>query len=322
MAVSAPLALLLVGVAAIVWATQIAVDNAIVVARHHQVSDFFIGVVVLAVGSDLPEIVVSLDAALRQLADQETDNLIIGNAIGSCFGQLGLVIGIAGLIGTLSLPREQLVRHGGFLLAATAGLFLAGLDGAVTRLEGLLLVLGFAAYLYLVFREERHLTGPRTPAGETAQKDSNVAGHWLKLLIGLAAVVLSAELIVQSAMTLAVNWGVDQSLIGIAIIGVGTSLPEVMISIAAILKHRAGLLVGNLLGSNVLDTLLPIGLAAILVDVRFPAAILTSDLPMLMGMTVLVLTFLFLKGGVRWPQAAVVLAAYGSYLITLTGASF
>ena len=318
MVVTAPLALLLVGLAAIVWATSIVVENAVVVARHHRVSDFFIGVVVLAVGSDLPEIVVSLDAALRQLADQETDNLIIGNAIGSCFGQLGLVIGLAGLIGQLSLPREQLLRHGAFLVAATLGLFLVGMDGAVTRLEGVLMLLSFAGYIYLVIHEEGLITGARSLEADEERPPGSIMGNWIRLLIGLAAVVLSAELIVQSAMNLAAAWGVDQSFIGIAIIGVGTSLPEVVISVAAVLKRRAGLSVGNLLGSNILDTLVPIGLAAILVPVSFPREILTSDLPMLLGITLLVLTFLYLKNGVRWPQAAVVLAAYCSYLITLT----
>ena len=98
MVLSSPLALLLLGLATIVWATHIVVENAVSVARHHRVSDFFIGVVVLAVGSDLPELVVTLHAAFRQLGGQETENLIIGNAIGSCFGQLGLVIGLGGLI--------------------------------------------------------------------------------------------------------------------------------------------------------------------------------------------------------------------------------
>ena len=90
MVLTAPLALLLLGLGAIVWGTKIVLDNAVVVARYHGVSDFFVGVAVLSIGSDLPELVVSLDAALRQLADQPTANLIVGNAIGSCFGQLGL----------------------------------------------------------------------------------------------------------------------------------------------------------------------------------------------------------------------------------------
>jgi len=119
-------------------------------------------------------------------------------------------------------------------------------------------------------------------------------------------------------MHLAVQWGVDQSFIGIAIVGVGTSLPEVVISVAAALKNRAGLSIGNLLGSNILDTLLPIGLAAMIVPLDFQRQLLAYDMPMLLGLTVLVLVFLFRRDGVRWPQAVVVLGAYGSYLVTLT----
>lgn len=314
---SAPLALLLLGLVAIVWGTRIVVDNAIVVAKHHHVSDFFIGVVVLAIGSDLPEVVVSVDAALRQLAGQETDNLIIGNAIGSCFGQLGLVIGVAGMLGRLSLPRQQLLWHGGILLAATVLLMLVGLDGAVTRLEGITLAGAFVAYLIFVLREERLAGGGRAPESQSEGDRQSIIGNWMRMFVGIAVVVFSAELIVRTAMTLAVEWGVDQSFIGIAIIGVGTSLPEVVISIAAVMRRRVGLSVGNLLGSNILDTLLPIGLAALIVPVDFSRELFNFHMPMLMGMTVLVLSFLSLRNGVRRPQAAVVLAAYCSYLLTV-----
>jgi cation:H+ antiporter len=314
---SSPLALLLLGLATIVWATHIVVENAVSVARHHRVSDFFIGAVVLAVGSDLPELVVTLHAAFRQLGGQETENLIIGNAIGSCFGQLGLVIGLGGLIGRLSLAREQLLRHGATLLAATLLLMLVGLDGRVSRLEAVVLVVVFIAYLYFVIKEEALTTDPRGPAAVGRLDKGGIAGHWVRLLIGMAAVVVSAELIVREALIVAVEWGVDQSFIGIAIVGVGTSLPEVVISIAAVLKGRTALSVGNLLGSNILDTLLPIGLGALIVPLDFSPAILRFDMPMLLGLTVLVLVFLFLRNGVRWPQGAVVLAAYCSYLLTL-----
>ncbi len=314
MLISAPLALLLLGLAAIAWSTRIVVDNAIEVARHHRVSDFFIGVVVLAVGSDLPELVVTLDAAFRQFAGEETDNLIIGNAIGSCFGQLGLALGLAGLMGRLSMRRAQLVRHGAILLAATALLGVVGLDGQVHRAEATALVLVFAGYLYFVLQEEGLTTGRKGRRSESPPPDG-IVGYWIRLLIGLAAVVLSGELIVREAMVLAVQWGVDQSLIGITIIGVGTSLPEVVIAVAAVVKGRAGLTVGNLIGSNTLDTLLPVGLAALLVPVDFPRHILAFDLPFLMGLTLLVLTFLYRRRGVQKPEGVLVLGIYAAYLV-------
>jgi cation:H+ antiporter len=316
---TAPLALLLLGLGAIVWGTKLVLENAIAVARFHGVSDFFVGVVVLAVGSDLPELVVSIDAALRQLADQPTSGLIVGNAIGSCFGQLGLVVGLAGLLGTLTMPRRQLVRHGGILIAATLLLMLVGLDGAVNRLEGIALTVGFAAYVVYVLNEEG-LGRRRRQETRGGGQSGRISASWLRLGIGLGAVVFSAELIVRAAMTLATQWEVDQSFIGIAIIGVGTSLPEVVISLGAMIRNRVGLSIGNLLGSNVLDTLLPVGLAATIVPLDFPPALLQFDLPVLLVMSAAVLVFLYRSRGVRWPQALLVLAAYGGYLTTITQA--
>ena len=319
MVFTAPLALLLLGLAAIVWGTKIVLDNAIRIARHHDVSDFFIGVVVLSIGSDLPELVVTLDAALRQLANEDTANLIVGNMIGSCFGQLGLVIGLAGLIGRLSLSRTQVIRHGSALVGATLLLMLVGLDGRVGRIEGMILLIAFAAYIVFVLNEERSASSDKPVSSDRTLADK-VTASWLRLGLGLAVVVVSAELIVRTAMTLAVQWGVDQSFIGIAIVGVGTSLPEVVISIAAVFRNRIALSVGNLIGSNILDTLVPIGLAAMIVPLSFDPSLLAFDLPMLLGLTLLVLVLLYLRSGVRWPQAAVVLAAYLSYLVTITRA--
>lgn len=309
---TAPLALLLLGLGAIVWGTKIALDNAVVIARHYQVSDFFIGVAVLAIGSDLPELVVSIDAAFRQLGNQDTSNLIVGNAIGSCFGQLGLVLGIAGMLGQLTLPRRQVLRHGGVLIVATVLLMLVGLDGVVHRVEGLGLVVAFGAYIIFLLNEEGLVSGSRKP------RQQGVSAIWVRLSLGLLVVVVSAELIVRTAMTLASQWGVDQSFVGIAIIGVGTSLPELVISIAAVMRARVGLSVGNLIGSNILDTLLPIGIAAVIVPIEFSAELLRFDMLVLLGMTMIALLFLYRAGGVRWPQAIVVLAMYLGFLVTKT----
>ncbi len=316
---SAPLALLLLGLGAIIWGTQIVVENAIAVARHHRVSDFFIGVVVLAVGSDLPELVISVDAAFRQLAGSDTAGLIVGNAIGSCFGQLGLVLGIGGLLGRLSLPHDQLIRHGTILLISISLLTVTGFDGEVGRLEGAALVIAFCAYFYFVLHEEGLVTGVRGLEADEERAGGGVFRNWLRLLLGIIAVVFSAELIVRMAMELAVHWGVAQSVIGITIVGVGTSLPEVVISIGAVLRGRLGLSVGNLLGSNILDTLLPIGLAALVVPLEFSRSILAFHIPVLAGLTLLGLVFLWTRGGIRRSQAAIMLAAYGGYLLMIAG---
>ncbi|MFV2090809.1 MAG: sodium:calcium antiporter, partial [Pseudomonadales bacterium] len=302
----------LVGLGAVVWGTKITLDNAVVIARHYQVSDFFIGVAVLAIGSDLPELVVSIDAALRQLADQDTSNLIVGNAIGSCFGQLGLVLGIAGMLGPLSPSRRQIVRHGGVLIVATGLLMLVGFDGVVQRLEGFGLILAFGAYIVFLLNEEGLVSRSREPGR------AGVAVIWVRLALGLAVVVVSAEVIVRTAVTLAEQWGVDQSFLGITIIGVGTSLPELVISVAAMLRARIGFSIGNLIGSNILDTLLPIGIAAAIVPIEFARSLLEFDMLVLLAMTLVALGFLYRSRGVRRPQAIIVLGIYLGYLTSKT----
>jgi len=278
------------------------------IARHYQVSDFFIGAAILAVGSDLPELVVSFDAALRQLSGQNTANLIVGNALGSLFGQFGLVMGLAGLIGHLAMTRLQVLRHGGVLIGATLALFLVSLDGVVNRYEGIGLIAAFIAYMIFLFGEERLVLMSRKT------RDSGVLQIWLRLALGLGVVAVSAELIVRTAMALAEQWQVDQSFIGIAIIGVGTSLPELIISVAAIIRARVGLSLGNLVGSNIRDTLLPIGIAAAVVPIGFARSLLVFDLPVLLALTCLALLFLYLRWGIQRPQALCLILCYFAYL--------
>lgn len=300
------------GLGIIVWGTKVALDNAVLIARHYHVSDFFIGATVLAIGSDLPELLVSVNAALRQLDGEQTANLIVGNALGSCFGQFGLVMGLAGLFGQLTLPRRQVIRHGAVLLGAMALLTFVGSDGLVTRWEGAVLVVTYITYLAVLIRDEGAFEN--IGGGPTAQ----MIKTWVLLLFGLGLVVVSSELIVRMALTLARNWGIDQSYIGIVIIGVGTSLPELIISIGALVRSRVTLSVGNLVGSNILDVLLPIGIASLIVPIEFASSLLKLDVPILFALSLLVIVFLRLPQGVRKPQAIVLLSSYSAYLVIKT----
>ena len=300
------------GLGIIVWGTKVALDNAVLIARHYHVSDFFIGATVLAIGSDLPELLVSVNAALRQLDGEQTANLIVGNALGSCFGQFGLVMGLAGLFGQLTLPRRQVIRHGAVLLGAMALLTFVGSDGLVTRWEGAVLVATYITYLAVLTRDEGAFEN--IGGGPTAQ----MIKTWVLLLFGLGLVVVSSELIVRMALTLARNWGIDQSYIGIVIIGVGTSLPELIISIGALVRSRVTLSVGNLVGSNILDVLLPIGIAGLIVPIEFASSLLKLDVPILFALSLLVIVFLRLPQGVRKPQAIVLLSSYSAYLVIKT----
>ncbi len=304
------LALLLLGLAAIAWGTTLAVDNAIRIATHYQLSDLFIGFSLLAVGTDLPELMVSIDASLQnRLGGSDTSSLIVGNALGSCFALFGLGMGSAGLLGYLTMSRRYLWWHGAALLGGILVLTLTALDGNVTRLEGGLLVACFLAYFAWLIGEETALPREeRTAAG-------NPRLAWLLLVFGLLVVVGSAELIVDAAVALAAAWGVSQAVIAICIIGVGTSMPEFVISVVAVRKSRHGMSVGNMIGSNVLNILLPVGLAALIHPVRFEAGLLRVDVPLLALLTLLVLAFFVRRRGLQKGEARILVAFYAGYIL-------
>ena len=206
------LAVLACGLGLVAYGAKLALDNAVLIANHYNVPDFYIGVAILAIGSDLPELVVTIDAAIKNAGGLDTSGIIVGNALGSCFGQLGLTLGLVGCLSTLTMPRRYLQRQSIALLASLVVLGAAGWDGSVSRSEGILLVAAFAAYLTAMLRStppiDERLPRPEVPLVRT----------WSQLAAGLLIVVVAAELIVVSAVTLAEQWAVPQSFIAIVLV--------------------------------------------------------------------------------------------------------
>lgn len=303
------LSLILLGAGVLVWGARITLTKAILIAQHHRVSDFVFGTLILAIGTDLPELAVSVRAAVHSLTSEDMSGLIIGNTLGSCFGQIGLTLGIAGLIGYLSMPRETVLRHGQVLLGSMLVLFLCGLDAEITRIEGAVLIAMFILYLVMVLGE------PRTSEQLSHTQSYPITKTWILLAAGLLMIVGSSEVIVRAAVDLAAVWGVSQSFIGIAIVGIGTSLPELSVSIAALRQARGGMAVGNIVGSNILDVLLPVGLAAVINPVHFEQALLWIDLPLLSLLTIMALAFFLVKRRLRKGQALCLVAFYAGYML-------
>ena len=304
------LGLILLGLALLWGGTELVIDGAVRIARRYGFSEILIGLTVLAIGSDLPETVVALHGAFLNLAGTDTSALIVGNAIGSAFGQIGLVMGVAGLISYLTLARRFIFMHGSVLLLSVILLFFAGQDGEVSRIEGVVLIAAFAIYMVMAFKTR----GDHKE--EFVEQKGNVFYFWSSLIAGMVVVYVGSELTILSATALAERLGVSQSLIAIAIIGAGTSLPELSISISAALKKQGGLSVGNIIGSNIYDALVPIGVASIISPLRFEHNLLWFDLPVLLGLSVLTLYFFRRKRGLQKGEAMVLVLAYLAYLMS------
>ena len=300
--------ILIASVAGLWLGTELTIGGAMAIARRHQLSEFFVGLVILSIGSDLPELAVAVDAGIKGLLGLDASGVVVGTSIGSVVAQIGFVLGVAGVISYLTLPRQFVLRHGAVLLGATVLLFIVALDGRVSRLEGILLVSVYAAYVLAL------MNGANVPDQQPKALAGGGVRSWLALIAGLAIVIGSSEVAVTSVVQIAHDLQISEAVISVLVIGLGTSLPELSISISAILKNRTQLSVGNIVGSNILDTLLPIGLAAMISEVTFDRQLLYFDMPYIFVLTTIVLAFFITRRGMSRAEGLITLALYGGYV--------
>jgi cation:H+ antiporter len=307
--------LLICGVAGLWFGSELLIKGAMSLADRYRLTDALFGMLVLAIGTDLPELFVAFDASFRSLAGEDLSGIVIGSAVGSTIAQFALVFGIAGFIGYPPMKRMFLPRNTFFLVGSIVALYLCSADGVISRTEGFLLIVYYAGYLAVLVLRRVEIDADD---GGVAHMDAWRA--WLLLAGGLVLLLVAAELTVVYAAAFAKEVGLSNIAVSAIVIGMGSSLPELSVSFVALLRKRGGLSVGNLIGSNVLDTLLVPGIAAVISPLIIPAAILYVDLPVLLITTLLVLLFLYVsRRGVRGPEAAVLLCVYVGYAIVRLG---
>ena len=300
---------LIAGVAGLWLGKELTVGSALAIARRQQLSEFFVGLVILSIGSDLPELAIAVDAGIKSFMGQDASGVVVGTSIGSVIAQIGFVLGLGGIISYLTLPRLFIYKHGSVLLGATVLLAMVALDGVVTRVEGLILISLYAIYIFAL------MNGENVPEEEPEPVAGGGFRSWLMLATGLAVVIFSSEATVSSVVSLARAFDISEALIAVLIIGIGSSLPELSISISAILKKKTQMSVGNIIGSNILDTLLPIGIAAVISPVFFERQLLYYDIPFILILTGTVLFFFLRKRGIKRTEGAIILSLYFGYVL-------
>jgi len=301
---------LLLGLAGLWFGTEVTIRGAVSVAERLGVSEFIVGVAILSIGSDLPELAIAVDGALKNLHAADTSDVIVGTALGSSLGQIGFVLGIASLFSYLTLPRSIIYRHGSVLLGSVVLLGVFGFDGHVSQAEGFALVTVYLIYFGALF-------GDRNRAVEHEDGDGTVGTlrSWAYLIVGLAIVIVCAELTVDGAIAVAAALDISEAFVAVIIIGLGTSLPELSISVGAAMKNRARMSVGNLIGSNIFDTLVPVGVAAAIAGLRFDSNLLRYEVPFLFVLSLIVLFFFVRKRGIQRGEAVTILVLYGGYVL-------
>jgi len=305
-------ALLILGIIGLWLGTEILVRAAINIAQYYQLSQIFIGLSILAIGTDLPELVVAINASIQTINGIESSGVIVGTAIGSGIGQISVALGVSGYFSYLIITKDQLKKEGVVLLGSIVLLFLFALDGRIDRIEGISMLLVYLIYYILLLgRQEKSDVKQKQPI--------NIYYNILFLIGGILIVIFTSELVVDNGIQLAERLGVSQSFIGIVLIGLGTSLPELAVSLNAAIKGASGLSVGNIIGSNIFDILVPIGIGATITPIAVDFDLVKIDIPFLFVLSALVLLFFRKKKGLQKKEAVSLIIIYMHYVIFKIG---
>lgn len=301
------LPLLILGLLGLWGGTLLTVRGAVDLSARHGLSPGFVGLTVLAIGTDLPELLVSLSGSVQQLQGVDASGVIVGNAVGSAIAQGTLVLGVAGLVGYLSVAPRMVRRDGLTLLLVIALTAALGLDGRVGRVEGAVLLIVYLIYLVALIQSENGTGGEPTkpPKGRLPAP--------FLISVGLVTVILSAHVVVTEGVALAEAWGISQTVLGVLVIGAGTSLPELALSVGAAREGHASLSVGNVIGSNIFDLLVPVGLAGAISPVAVAPLTVWLDLPAVALATGALLLFLTRRRGLQRREAAALVVLYAGY---------
>lgn len=303
------------GLALLVAGGEAVVRGAVGAARRMGVSELVIGLTLVGFGTSTPELITSINAALAG-----SPGIAVGNVLGSNISNMFLILALVALIRPVPADPEALRRDGSAMMVATAVLVAVALGlGSVERPTGVVLVLALCGYIWWTFRAES-AGGPAAElrAGEARSFDPVPAGPlWRSLLIaavGIGLLMLGADLLVRGAVDLARGLGVSETIIGLTVVAVGTSLPEFVASLMAALRGRSDIAFGNVIGSNIYNILGILGITALVTPVPMPADLDVLDWASLLGGTALLLVHARSGARISRPEGAFMLALYALYV--------
>lgn len=279
-----PILSFILGLVLLIWSAGRFVVGASALAKYCGLSSFLIGMIVVGFGTSAPELAVSLFAALGG-----SPELALGNAYGSNIGNIALILGFTAIIFPIVIPKSAIRMDIPLLLLATAISFvLLFFNKDVSRLDGILLVLLFAVIITLqIWRGISNKA--ENSDNETGSKNLLSSLFWL--VLGLGILVGSSKLLVFGATEIAKALGVSDLLIGLTVVAIGTSLPELASSVIAAKKGDTALALGNIVGSNIFNSLIVVGISAIISPMNVDSLILQRDLPVTAFLTLLLLLF-------------------------------
>ncbi len=299
------------GLVFLVAGGEVLVSGASRLAKRLGMSPLLVGLTVVAFGTSMPEMFVSLAATLQDHAD-----IMIGNVIGSNIANVGLILGFSAILMPLPVVFST-VRSELYLLLA-ASLLVAGITwlGTFYRIFGVVFVAALVAYTFLAYRAA-HSRKKENGSNGNGAGEGNMPLIGLKIVAGIILLAAGSDFFIDGAVDVARHYGISELIIGLTLAAVGTSLPELASSIAAIRHNESQLLVGNVVGSNLFNLLMVMGATAVITPFALPASLLLRDLPIMIALSAAIWPLLAIGHEIRRLHGVLLLGAYGAYLFFL-----
>ena len=257
MEIAISVVLTIVGLVMLCFGGNWLVSGGVAIARKFRISNLVIGMTIVAYGTSTPELAASVAAAGEHSA------IILGNIIGSNIANVGMVIGIAAIIVPLAVSKSVLKKEIPIMLGVSVLLILISIDGEISQYDGILLLAGLAVFAYYTFKDAMKQRAENKEKIELGKKNIYLKSAGL-IGIGIVLLYVGAILTVDNAVVLAQEFGLSEKIIGLTVIAIGTSLPELITSIIAIRKGHADIGIGNIIGSNIYNILMIMGVGAVL----------------------------------------------------------
>ncbi len=294
--------LIVVGVSLVLFGADKLTEGASALARRMNVPEIIIGLTIVAAGTSAPELFVSIVSALK-----DTPDMAVGNVVGSNTMNAMLIVGCAAMVAPMTISRSTVKKDIPFSVGASVLLILLALDSALSIVDGIILLVGFAIFMAYTLMQAK------TGSSEAVKEQSPVWKNILFIVFGLAGLVLGSNLFVDSASNVALSLGISEGVVGLTVVAGGTSLPELATSVVAARKGQSAIAIGNVIGSNVFNILLILGITATISPMQIEG-ITTIDMAVMLISVALVWLFSFTKFTVeRWEGALLV----GGYIVYL-----
>lgn len=282
------------------------VDGASGIATKFGIPQLVIGLTIVAMGTSAPEAAVSISAAIGGSAD-----ITIGNIVGSNILNIFIILGISAVITTLAVASSTIKYETPFMILVTVLLLVLGLDGTIGLIDGIILIIAFIAYLTYLFIMAKN--------NKEEQPEAKQMAIWKAILltiIGLALIILGSNVTVDAATAIAKAFGVSERFIGLTIVALGTSLPELFTSVSAARKHNADIAIGNIVGSNIFNILFVVGISSVIVPVPFASNFIFDTIVAIVAAALLLVCCLKTKS-LKRPAGILMLICYAAYFIMI-----